>query len=185
MLRAEDRLAPSGVTSACAARVAEHDDEPGRCLHLEFVEEYTPRRGEVSIFELVGAVSQILKRFQTRPGMHEVHADPYTVSEKIETILKEIVTSRSLKFSSLFASATSRTEVVVTFLAMLELIRLKQIVATQESPFSEIELCQAPPAVAHENPATAYAEAVAQDAIASAAVPDVSPATTTESAPAN
>jgi len=35
---------------------------------------------------------------------------------------------------------TSRTEVVVTFLAMLELIRLRQIVATQVTPFGEIEL---------------------------------------------
>ena len=87
--------------------------------------------------------------------------------------------------SELFAHAASRAEVVVTFLAMLELIRLKQIGATQESPFSEIELCQIQAEIAPENPAAAYVEAVTQDAIASAALPDVSPATTTESAPAN
>ena len=45
----------------------------------------------------------------------------------IEYILKEITQSRSLRFSALFANATSRTEVVVTFLAMLEMIRLKLI----------------------------------------------------------
>ena len=50
-----------------------------------------------------------------------------------------------MKFSELFAEATSRTEVVVTFLAMLELIRLKQIVIAQTEEFSEIEISQASP----------------------------------------
>ena len=48
-----------------------------------------------------------------------------------------------MKFSELFAGVTSRSEVVVTFLALLELIRLKQIVAVQREPFGEIEVCRA------------------------------------------
>jgi segregation and condensation protein A len=165
--------------------IRQEDVYPHLPARPDFGPDETQSRGQASLFDLINAVNAVLKRINTREDLRDIFEDKWTVSEKIETILKEIITSRSLKFSSLFASATSRTEVVVTFLAMLELIRLKQIVATQESPFSEIELCQAPPAVAHENPATAYAEAVAQDAIASAALPDVSPATTTESAPAN
>lgn len=165
--------------------IRQEDVYPHLPARPDFGPDEAQSRGQASLFDLINAVNAVLKRINTREDLRDIFEDKWTVSEKIETILKEIITSRSLKFSSLFASATSRTEVVVTFLAMLELIRLKQIVATQESPFSEIELCQAPPAVAHENPATAYAEAVAQDAIASAAVPDVSPATTTESAPAN
>jgi segregation and condensation protein A len=62
----------------------------------------------------------------------------------------------------LFANATSRTEVVVTFLAMLELIRLKQLVAVQESAFGEIELVSVS-AEATVNPAEAYAEAVTEE----------------------
>jgi segregation and condensation protein A len=45
-----------------------------------------------------------------------------------------------LKFTELFASAASRTEVVVTFLALLELVRLKQLRLTQDEVFGEIEL---------------------------------------------
>jgi segregation and condensation protein A len=45
-----------------------------------------------------------------------------------------------LKFMELFSRAASRTEIVVTFLALLELIRLKQLKAFQEEPFGEIEL---------------------------------------------
>jgi segregation and condensation protein A len=43
-----------------------------------------------------------------------------------------------MAFSSLFAHTTTRSEVVVTFLALLELIRLKQLVAAQEDEFGEI-----------------------------------------------
>jgi segregation and condensation protein A len=49
----------------------------------------------------------------------------------------------TLKFSELFAQMASRVEIVVTFLALLELIRLKQVRATQASPFEEIEIAPA------------------------------------------
>jgi segregation and condensation protein A len=49
----------------------------------------------------------------------------------------------SVRFSELFEGVTSRSEVVVTFLALLELIRLKQITAMQREPFGEIEICRA------------------------------------------
>jgi segregation and condensation protein A len=118
-----------------------------RPQRLEFVEEFTPRRGEISIFELVGAVSQILKRFQTRPGMHEVHADPYTVSEKIES-LRQLVTERGrIRFSELFAAASTRGEVVCIFLALLELTRMRQLELRQSDEFGEIEVETAPPEV--------------------------------------
>ncbi|MGA3172756.1 MAG: segregation/condensation protein A [Chthoniobacteraceae bacterium] len=48
-----------------------------------------------------------------------------------------------MKFSELFATAASRTEVVVTFLALLELVRLKQVRARQSEEFGEIELVRA------------------------------------------
>lgn len=141
----------------------------------EFDTEEVPARGQASLFDLINAVNAVLKRINTREDLRDIFEDKWTVSEKIETIMKEITVSRAVKFSALFASATSRTEVVVTFLAMLELIRLKQVVATQDSPFGEIELCPAPADTAlantADNPATAYAEAVTQDAIASAPAP--------------
>ena len=53
---------------------------------------------------------------------------------------------------------------VVTFLAMLELIRLKQLIASQATPFGEIELVQPPPSCPPPfNPAEAYATAVVQE----------------------
>ena len=76
--------------------------------------------------------------------------------------MKSIREGGSLKFSDLFAGVTTRTEVVVTFLALLELIRLKQLTAVQREPFGEIEICQPPaPMLASEQPPAAAEAAMA------------------------
>jgi segregation and condensation protein A len=96
---------------------------------------------EVSIFDLVSAVNTVLKRFNQREDLRDIFEDKWTVSEKIESLLRA-ASERPLKFSELFAGVTSRSEVVVTFLALLELIRLKQLVAVQHEPFGEIVICR-------------------------------------------
>jgi segregation and condensation protein A len=57
--------------------------------------------------------------------------------------LQRIASSNRFRFSDLFSGAASRIEVVVTFLALLELIRLKQIRAIQKNVFDEIEITAA------------------------------------------
>src|SRR5947207_9908127 len=85
--------------------------------------ESEPQKPDVSIFDLVNAVSAILKRVAQREGeSREIFEDKWSVSEKIEMLVKLITEKSRVKFSQLFEDATSRTEVVVTFLAMLELI---------------------------------------------------------------
>ncbi len=110
----------------------------------EFEREESPRHPNLSIFEIIGAVSSILKRYHQREESRDVFADRWTVSEKIENIVLVLKTKAVLQFSELFGQTTSRVEVVVTFLALLELMRLKQIRVTQSEPFSEIEITEAP-----------------------------------------
>jgi segregation and condensation protein A len=62
------------------------------------------------------------------------------VSDKIDLIIKLTSSGTALRFTELFANAASRPEIVVTFLALLELIRLKQLRVLQPEPFSEIEI---------------------------------------------
>ena len=100
---------------------------------------------EASLFDLVAAVSAILKRFQERGEARDLFEDRWTVSEKIEAIREWVRGRPVFRFSELFGEATSRSEVVVTFLALLELIRLRQLVALQEQPFGEIEIHAAVP----------------------------------------
>jgi segregation and condensation protein A len=129
-------------------------------------------RAQASLFDLINAVNAVLKRTHQREDLRDIFEDKWTVSEKIEQILQLLAQTRTLQFSALFAGTTSRTEVVVTFLAMLELIRLNLLIAVQDEPFGEIELVQAPPSdLSPVNPAPAYAEAVAQELTASSAEP--------------
>jgi segregation and condensation protein A len=96
--------------------------------------------GAAGLFDLLGAVRDVLKRCAKREPLRDIFADKWTVSEKIEFILQTLRTQAKLHFSELFSASTSRSEVVVTFLAVLELMRLKQLRATQAEPFGEITL---------------------------------------------
>ena len=97
--------------------------------------------GEVSVFDLINAFNSVLKRIATKSeDLREIFEENYTVSDKIDLIMKMMASGVALKFTELFAGAASRTEIVVTFLALLELIRLKQIRCEQAEPFAVIEL---------------------------------------------
>jgi segregation and condensation protein A len=136
---------------------------PGK---LEF-ESAAPTRAEASLFDLLNAVNSVLQRFATHADQRDIFEDKWTVSEKIEQLMRAICEQAQLKFSELFAGVTSRSEVVVTFLALLELIRLKQLVAIQMEPFGEILICRAdpgaaPPAAPGDPAASLHAETAAE-----------------------
>jgi segregation and condensation protein A len=130
-----------------ALEARQEDIFPRAPVKLEFAAAISGRP-DASIFDLVNAVNAVLKRFEKADDRRDIFEDKWTVSEKIERLLRLLGERTSLKFSELFESVTSRSEVVVTFLALLELIRLKQLVAVQRVPFGEIEVCQSAPAAA-------------------------------------
>ena len=99
--------------------------------------------GEVGIFQLINAFQTVIKRIEAREDLREIFGERFTVSDKIESILQRVSEGAALKFSELFVGVVSRVEIVVTFLALLELIRLKQIRVTQPNPFDEIAVVSA------------------------------------------
>ncbi|HEY2328884.1 MAG TPA: segregation/condensation protein A, partial [Verrucomicrobiae bacterium] len=114
---------------------------PGK---IEFQSEAAPAKPEVGIFDLLNAVNSVLRRFAEKTsGQREIYEDKWTVSEKMEFVLKTITERTTVRFSELFATAANRAEVVCTFLALLELIRLKQLACAQPEPFAEIEVTKA------------------------------------------
>ena len=76
---------------------------------------------------------------------------------QIEQLARMPAENSTLKFSEVFAAATSRSEVVATFLALLELVRLRQLVVVQREPFGEIEITRAPSPPPREGPAAPLA----------------------------
>jgi len=98
------------------------------------------RLEEVGIFQLISAFQTVLKRLETRRDVQEIFGEHFSVSDKIEVILQRVAGETNVRFSDLFGEIVSRVEIVVTFLALLELIRLKQVRAIQDNPFDEIEI---------------------------------------------
>jgi segregation and condensation protein A len=97
--------------------------------------------GEVGALDLISAFQRVLERLEKRKGAErEIEADRFTVSEKIEYVLKILPENESLKFEELFAGQTTRGELVATFLALLELVRLRHVQVEQDGAFGDILL---------------------------------------------
>ena len=125
-----------------AAQLGQREVEQSNMFSRLPESEPAPERplGDVSVFDLISAFNNVLKRIQQREDLREIFAENFTVSDKIDLIMKITAGGVALRFTELFANAASRTEIVVTFLALLELIRLKQLTTRQEDPFGEIFL---------------------------------------------
>jgi len=95
---------------------------------------------EVGIFQLIHAFQEVIKRVEAREDLQEIFGERFSVSDKIEKILERVSNGTPVRFSELFGQIVSRLEIVVTFLALLELIRLNQVRALQPKMFDEIEI---------------------------------------------
>ncbi len=95
--------------------------------------EETGPRGfrEVSIFELLGALKRVIERLP-KDAVHEVTLDKITVREKMTLLLDKLRIQSQILFEALFDDVKTRMEVVVTFLAMLELVKVRAIRIVQE-----------------------------------------------------
>ena len=94
----------------------------------------------VGIFDLIQAFQGILKRFEEEEGLAEIADDRFTISDKIDYLMIRVNKGGKIKFNELFAEATTKGEVMVTFLALLELIRLNEFQVRQERILGEIEI---------------------------------------------
>ncbi len=94
---------------------------------------------EASIFDLINAFSQALKDVP-KEVFYEVVKDKLTVEEATHEILHLLLVKPQVKLSEIFSKAKNKLEIIVNFLAVLELIRMKEIVAMQSELFQEIEI---------------------------------------------
>lgn len=99
---------------------------------------------EVSLFELIDAFNQALKRARSN-DFNEIHGEKFTIADKIETILTTLRRRHQCGFERLFPAGSDRAEIVCTFLALLELIRLRQVRVAQEKDFGDIVIAMNEP----------------------------------------
>ncbi len=108
-------------------------------LHRDVFVRLSERRQEmesgeferVSLLDLMYDFQRVLERLPEE-GVHTVTVEKISVQEKMNVLLDSLRHSAKLVFQSLFEGAFSKIDVVVTFLALLELIRIRAIRATQE-----------------------------------------------------
>jgi segregation and condensation protein A len=92
---------------------------------------------EASIFDLISAFSRALKDIP-REVFYEVIKDQYTVEQKVHDILHLLLVETEIKLSELFSKTKSKIEIIVIFLAILELAKMKEIIARQNAEFQDI-----------------------------------------------
>lgn len=93
----------------------------------------------VTLFDLLRAFREVLVRFEATRVM-EVEHENVTIEEKIEDIRNRFLVHDKLMFSSFFAEARSKRHLIVTFLALLELVRLREIWLFQKKAFEDIQI---------------------------------------------
>ena len=86
---------------------------------------------EISLFELLSALRRVLERLP-KESVHEITLEKITMREKMTLLLDRLRTHGKVLFESLFNDVKTRMEVIVTFLAMLELVKVRAIRIFQE-----------------------------------------------------
>jgi segregation and condensation protein A len=98
---------------------------------------------EVDLFHLIDALRELLKR-QEVEDFHEVTLDRVTLRDKMTELCERLQGAKeAVPFSALFAPLASRVELIVTFLALLELIRSGMLRAYQRDVFGPLWVTRA------------------------------------------
>lgn len=89
--------------------------------------------------EVWNVFNAILRRLAEKMLHGEIHDEQVTVADRMEVVLERLKTQKSFKFTSLLPETPSINMIIATFLATLELCRLKQIHLRQDALFEDIE----------------------------------------------
>jgi len=94
---------------------------------------------EVSVFDLVDAFQRVIGKL-TPEKLMQIEVEKVSLTEKIDEITERLRREKNLTFTDLMESQKSRRQMIYTFLAILELIKLRVIKAYQASAFGVIRI---------------------------------------------
>lgn len=94
---------------------------------------------EVSIFELLSALKKVIERTEAKADIMALTMEHMSVKDKINEILERLAGIKDgIDFEALFEGAPDRLEVITTFLAILELIKMQALKVYQNDNFSKM-----------------------------------------------
>ena len=111
----------------------------GPGINIDELPQPTDTFFEAGLFDLITAFTKVLKDVP-KDIFYKVVKDEFTVSEKIHDILHMVIDKKKVLFTDLFKAARTKFEIITIFLALLELIKIREIIVLQASPFGEIEI---------------------------------------------
>ncbi len=97
-----------------------------------------------TLFDLIDALNRVMSRLP-EPAVYEVQGDVYDVEDKMQLIASLAAERGTMTFESLLVGCRVRIEMIVIFIALLELIKLGRISIVQTEGFGEIQIVYRPP----------------------------------------
>ncbi len=109
-----------------------------RGLPAPAVEGPAPLAG-LSLFKLLDAFQGVLSRATTKID-HQIDFERFSITDRINQLVDLLQLHKKISFEQLFEGATSRSDLIVTFLALLEMTRLRMTRLEQDGPLEEIRI---------------------------------------------
>lgn len=116
----------------------------------EIIEEIKPEKIDnddifknLTLLDLYNIYNKILETYREKQNkvnvvQKKIYVDKYKVEDKMEELLERFNSSEVIEFNNLMKESTCKLETVVTFLALLELIKIRTIQVFQDESFSNI-----------------------------------------------
>lgn len=93
----------------------------------------------VTLFDVLKAFHEVVKRFEARSSIG-FDQEEITIEQELAELRRLLIVHDTLVFSSFFTRAASKQHLIVTFLALLELVRLREVLLYQKKAFEEIRI---------------------------------------------
>ena len=103
-----------------------------------------PKLADIGLFDLLKAFQEAIQRAPVMP-LGQLKPIIWSVPEKMQLIETAVTRDKQVSFSRLFTAESPRGEIIVSFLALLELLKQHRVSVRQLTPFTEILVCPPPP----------------------------------------
>ena len=94
---------------------------------------------EATLFDLINALSHAMRAVPEAKD-YLISQEEFTMEGKIHTLLHLMVEQECVSLTQIFKNCVNKNEAICTFIAMLELIRLREVIAIQHRQFDDIEI---------------------------------------------